>query len=136
MKILRKAEFEHFIIIAVRSGLNMTPETNSVMVPLIEQHKPTYWELQNPNGYLIGFRSKSKSSQSRAEQLVQSVRDLIGKRPEFKTFSVGQSEGQVTVEFDWKGKVTFPPMGEVVNKAIKNAEPSSACDSKPAVLNA
>jgi hypothetical protein len=129
MSIFRKAKFDEFIIIAVQSGLNMTPENNSVMVALIEQHKPNYWEIDSPYGYLIGFRSKLKSSQSRAEHLIRSIGDLINTKPEFKTFSVGQSEGKVVVEFDWKGRVTFPPLGEVVNKAKKNAEHACTRDA-------
>jgi len=119
MSIFRKAKFEDFIIIAVRSGLSMTTETNAILVPLIERHEPTHWELQNPDGYLIGFRSNSDSGHSKADALLRSIQDLIDTNPDFKAFSVGQSEGQVTVEFDLKGKVTFPPVGAVVNEAIK-----------------
>ena len=125
MSMFRKAKREDFIIIVVHAHLSMTAETNSIVVPLIERHKPTWWKLANPYGYMMGFRAKSDSSHARADALVQSIQDLMNTNSDFEAFTVGRSEGPVIVEFDWRGRVTFPPMGGTVSEAMRNAEQQS-----------
>lgn len=122
MRIFRRVKREDFIIVAVRAHLSMTVEANSLVVPLIERHEPAYWELWNPEGYMIGFRSKLDSSHARADALVRSIQDLIDSNPAFEAFTLGRSEGPVIVEFDWRGRVTARPLGGTVIEAMRNAE--------------
>jgi len=84
-KMFKKAVHENFIIIAISSNLTMDVENNKIAVDTIESFCPSYWELFNPDNYLIYFRSKEKNSSENAEKLYESIEDLIRVYPDFPT---------------------------------------------------
>jgi hypothetical protein len=120
MKLFKKALEEDFIIIAVSANYTMNVENNRVMVSLIELCSPSYWELLNPDGYLIYFRSNKSNSHKNANKLLSCIEQLILTEERFAEFKVGINEGQVITEIDWRGRITFAPMGVAINVAYNN----------------
>ncbi|MBI5212183.1 MAG: hypothetical protein HY957_02280 [Nitrospirae bacterium] len=119
-QLFRKAVKENFIIVAISTGLTMNEYHNPIVVNLIEDCCPDYWELLTPSAYLVFFRSKHSASRNQAEKLIEGIRNLILHDEKFEYFKVGINEGVVLTELDWRGRVTFPPVGEAVLKATKN----------------
>lgn len=120
MELFRKAIQDEFVIVAISSGLTMDVDNNAVMVAAIECSRPSYWEMMNPSGYTVFFRSREPDSRARVEALVSQVRDFIIRDDRFTDFSVGLSEGRLTTEVNWRGRICFPPMGGAVNDAFRN----------------
>ncbi len=115
----KRAVKEKFIILAISSGLTMDVENNNIMVETIESHKPSYWSLKNPEGYLVYFRSKRNKSSNRSKNLYKAITSLIKSNELFKDFKIGKSEGIVVTEIDLLGRVVFEPLGGPVNEAYK-----------------
>ena len=97
----------------------MDVENNNIMVETIESHKPSYWSLKNPEGYLVYFRSKRNKSSNRSKNLYKAITSLIKSNELFKDFKIGKSEGIVVTEIDLLGRVVFEPLGGPVNEAYK-----------------
>jgi len=120
MSLFRKAIREDFIIVAISTGLTMNEHNNPIMVTLIDSCSPSCWEMLNPDGYVAYFRSKHSDSRQRADKLLSSVQRLIATDTGLPDFKVGINEGTVVSEINWRGKVTFPPVGDAVNTAYRN----------------
>lgn len=90
------------------------------MVPLIESLSPCYWSLDNPNGYTAFFRTKRRRTEAHAEQFYGAIIDLIEGDPRFAEFRVGMSRGELTMEVDLFGRITFPPVGSAANDAMRD----------------
>lgn len=120
MGLFRKAIQDDFVIVSISSGLTMDVDNNSVMVTAIKRSKPSHWEMMNPDGYTVFFRSRESDSRGRAERLVSQVQDFIIRDGRFAEFKVGRSEGRLVTEINWLGRICFPPMGGAVNDALKN----------------
>jgi len=120
MGLFRKAIEDEFVIVAISSGLTMDVDNNGVMVTAIERSRPSYWEMMNPDGYTVFFRSRESDSRARAEGLVSQVKDFIVRDDSFAEFKVGLSEGRLITEVNWRGRICFPPMGGAANDAFKN----------------
>jgi hypothetical protein len=120
MSLFRKAIQEDFIIVAISTGMTMNEYNNPVMITLIESCSPSYYQMLNPDSYIAYFRSKHSDSRQRAEKLLSSARMLIATDDRFADFKVGINEGTVLSEINWRGKATFPPMGDAVNVAFRN----------------
>lgn len=118
--ILRKAVREDFIIVAISTGLTMNEYHNPIVINLIEDCRPDYWELLNPSAYIVFFRSKHSASQKQASRLIRDIQNLILSDDKFEDFTVGINEGPVLTELDWRGRVTFPPLGTAVTQAFRN----------------
>lgn len=120
MNIFNKAIKENFIIVAISTGLTMDEKSHPVMISLIESCFPSYWELLNPASYLVFYRSNLPHSHIHAEKLLTDMQQLILTDDRFAEFKVGIHEGEVLTEIDWKGRITFPPIGNAVTVAYKN----------------
>jgi hypothetical protein len=122
MGLFRKAIRDDFIVVAVSSGLTMEAENHAVMIEAILSSRPSHWELLNPYGYMIFFRSRKSESQDRAGGLVSNIQQLILTDSRFAEFKVGKSEGPLITEISWLGKILFPPGGEAATAAMKNQQ--------------
>ncbi len=120
MGLFRRAINEDFIIVAISSGLTMEAENNAVIVRTIEAARPSYWQMMNPDGYTVFFKSPEAESRSRAYSLSSKVQTLITTDGRFADFKVGMAEGRLVTEVNWRGKVCFPPVGGAVNAAYRN----------------
>lgn len=96
----------------------MDAESNTVMVSAIEESNPSYWQLGNPDFYIVFFRAKDIDSRDRAVQLLANVKGLIMRDDRFADFKVGIHEGMVITEVDRTGKVCTPPVGGAINTAF------------------
>lgn len=97
----------------------MDVENNGVMVDLIEAHRPSWWELMNPDGYFVYFRTTRRNAR-RASHLYRGITNLIVRDDRFSEFAIGQAEGDLISELDWLGRVRSPPMGGTAKQAMRN----------------
>ena len=121
--LLSKVIEENFILVAISTGLTMNEYHHPIVMNLIEESTPDYFQLLNPEAYLAYFRSKHSASQQHAKRLLTGIQDLILRDDKFEDFKVGINEGNVITEVDSRGRITFLlPIGEALRKISNNAK--------------
>ena len=131
MGLFRKSVQEDFIIVAISSGQTMDVENNGVMVSMIEASRPAYWQLMNPDGYTVFFKSAEAAGRGRAEAFSSQVQALILADKRFDDFKIGLAEGRLVTQINWTGRICFPPLGGAVNAAYKNQQDRQDLRNQP-----
>ena len=120
MKLFNKTIQENFIVVYISTGLTMNEYHNPIIVSLIEDSSPDYWELLTPDPYIVYFRSNKSASKKQADKLVKSVQKLILNDQNFEDFKIVINEGMVITELDWRGRVTSHPIAIAASNAASN----------------
>ncbi|PIP82040.1 MAG: hypothetical protein CO113_09315 [Elusimicrobia bacterium CG_4_9_14_3_um_filter_62_55] len=116
---------EEFTVLCAIVPEGIDSEVNAILTPLIEQAKPDYWVLVQPESYILFFRT-SKGGRTKSNAFQKSVRDLDLRNERVKDILFGEETGEMVVDMSWFGKVKDMPLGEVANFAEKKARGSSS----------
>lgn len=110
-----------YYVICLHDEWGFDFEPYSHLRDIVEGAKPNYWEFMNPGTVLIYFISKAKN-QTKIEQFIRNVHELIRKDERLQKLSIGRSEGELIVETNIWGTIKSSPIGSASSEAIKNAQ--------------
>lgn len=117
--LIKRTRKETFITIYISAELSMNVEKNRILVKTIEKFNPSYWELINPEGYIV-YYLKNSTNIGLSEKLLEVLSNLILKEDDFKDYKIGKSEGIMVANFHINGQLDSEPLGNAAIEATKN----------------
>jgi hypothetical protein len=115
MRFFNKTIRENFVVVSITSDLSLDFRAHEVIKPLIEASDSSFWEMINPEGYVIYFLSRESNSREKATSLKSQIDKLITSDHHFKLFECHINEGPLVTTINWWGKVTSRPLGNAAN---------------------
>ena len=122
MSLLNKAVREDFVVVSIDSGLSMDANTHAILQPILDASNSSFWELRNPEGYVVYFLSRKSNSREKATSLKSQVDKIILSNQNFKSFSCYIKEGQFVTTINWRGKINSRPLGNATKMITNNQE--------------
>ena len=118
-----RARCEEFVTVAIFDANELTYYVPALgILKRVRAAKSDYWMYAPCSGFLTFFRVE-RAGRERAARLIQQVESLIAADPAFQSWRVGASEGSAVAEFDWLGRMKTPAFGDIVNLAMRRANP-------------
>lgn len=103
------------MVVSITSRLSMDANTHAILKPMLDTSNPSFWEMCNPEGYVVYFLSRKSNSREKATSLKSQIDKLISSDHHFKSFSCNINEGPLVTTINWRGKVTSRPLGDASN---------------------
>ena len=120
MSLFNKAVREDFVVVWITSGLSMDENTHAILKPILDASNPSFWEMCNPEGYVLYFLSRKSNSREKATNLKSQIDKLIASDQQFKSFGCNINEGPLVTTIKWRGKVTSRPLGKAAIMITNN----------------